>query len=238
LPSLPQHERRNRLLQALPQADYGRLAPDLQPADLPLRHVIQAADAPIDTVVFPDEGIASIVASGRDGRQIEVGLYGRDGTSAALLLLGGDHSPYEHLMQVAGHGVQVRAAAVVELFEESAAARRVFLRYAHTLTVQTAQTAFANGRCTVEQRLARWLLMCRDRLDADTVPLTHEFLGLMLGVRRSSVTVALQAFEAAGLTRGGHGQVLILDRPQMEDLAGDSYGVAEADFRRLIGGAI
>jgi CRP-like cAMP-binding protein len=113
--------------------------------------------------------------------------------------------------------------------------RVLFLKFVQTFMVQTAHTAIANGRANVEERLARWVLMARDRLDSDEIPPTHEFLSLMLGVRRAGVTVALSALEKRGWLRANHGRLVVLNRRGLEKVAGAYYGVPEAELRRLMG---
>ena len=230
-----QSEMRNRLLRALPAADFDRLAGGIEAVELPVRTVIQPVDTPFEFVTFPGSGIASIVAVTSDDRRLEVGLYGRDGMSGQLLMLGGDRSPHEHFMQVAGAGHRVRARELEAVVEESRASRLLLLRYVLSFTLQVAGTALSNGAYTVEERLARWLLMSDDRLDGEEMALTHEFLALMLGVRRSSVTVALQVFEGAKLIHARRGHVRLLDRAKLAEIAGDSYGGPEAEHQRLLG---
>jgi CRP-like cAMP-binding protein len=117
---------------------------------------------------------------------------------------------------------------------ESVTLRELLLRYVQTLLIQTAQSAVANARYQIEARLARWLLMCHDRVEGDEIALTHEFMAMMIGAQRSGVTVALHILEGAAMIRSKRGRVIILDREKLEDLAGDSYGPAEAEYRRLI----
>jgi CRP-like cAMP-binding protein len=138
-------------------------------------------------------------------------------------------------MQVAGDGLGVSSAKLNQAMEESPALHRSLLRYGHAFVVQTAQTALANGRSKIEERLARWLLMANDRLDGDQVPLTHEFLSVMLGVRRPGVTVTLDLLEKEGLIQARRGTVAILDRTGLRKISNGAYGAAEAEFKRLFG---
>lgn len=188
----------------------------------------------MEHVWFPESGLGSIISSTSDGRRLEVGIYGRDGMSGTPLMLGVDRTPHEHLIQVAGAGLRIPANAFMASVNESESLRSLMLRYVQVFTVQTASTALANGGFNIDERLARWLLMCDDRADG-VVRLTHEFLSIMLGVRRSSVTVALQTLEGAGLIRASRGQITITDRAKLEEVAGDSYGPPEAEYERLIG---
>ena len=164
-------------------------------------------------------------------------MVGSEGLAgAAPIVLGVDRSPYGCFIQMAGKGLRLSTHDLREAVRQSPSLQRLLLRYVQSLLTQTAQTAFANAHYTVEKRLARWLLMCRDRADSDSMELTHEFLSMMLGVRRPGVTVALQTLEGNGLIGSTRGRVLIRDRKGLEALAKDSYGVAEAEYAKLIEG--
>src|SRR6185436_19982742 len=141
----------------------------------------------------------------------------------------------ECFMQIAGAGLRIKAHDVRRAMAASASLHRHLLRFVQAFMIQMGQTALANACHVIEQRLARWLLMCHDRVDGDELATTHEFLSLMLGVRRAGVTVALQAFEERGLIATQRGQVTVLNRAKLEGVAGDSYGAAEAEYERLIG---
>ena len=225
---------RNRLLAALRPADLELLLPHLKPVDLPLRHSLEAAGQAIDNVYFLESGIASVVAVDSRGRRIEAGIIGNEGMTGVSLVLGADSSPNETFIQIAARGHRIAARRIREAMQASATLREMFLRFANAFMVQTTQTALANGRGRVEERLARWLLMARDRVEDDSLPLTHEFLALMLGVRRSGVTVALHELEGAGFVKSIRGVVIVRDRSGLERLAAGFYGVAEAELGRLL----
>jgi CRP-like cAMP-binding protein len=177
----------------------------------------------------------SVVAEKADGRSIEVGVYGRDGFSGMALLLGSDRTPHHHYMQIGGSGFRMEVADFQSIVADNPALRLVLLRFVHVFMTQTAQSALVNGSSIIEERLARWILMCRDRLDSNEFPITHDFLSMMLGVRRSSVTDAIHLLEGANLIKATRGNILIVDRDRLERAAGASYGVPEAEYRRLIG---
>jgi hypothetical protein len=166
-------------------------------------------------------------------RSIEVGLIGREGMSGLAVVMGTDRSPNETFMQVAGGGQRISAAKLRPRMEQSGTLRRAFLCYAHAFAIQTAYTAMANGRSKLEERLARWLLMAHDRLDGDELPLTHEFIAMMLGVRRPGVTVALSLLENDGLIHANRGAISIIDRKGLEESSNGAYGASEAEYRRL-----
>ena len=225
----------NRLLRRMSPDDFALLQPDLQVVDLDLRFVLAAPNRMIEHLYFPEQGVASVVATAADGSRMEVGLFGRDGFSGTSLLLGVDRTPHETFMQVGGSGLRIEAGAALRTVGRSAALHALLMKYIQVLAVQTAHTAVANGGYTIEQRLARWLLMTHDRLDGDELPLTHEFLAIMLAVRRSGVTVVTQVLEGQGIIRAERGRITVLDRARLEEVAGGSYGVPEAEYRRLIG---
>ncbi len=226
---------RNHLLRRLSAADFAQLAPHLRLDTLGRDCTILMADQPVETMWFMESGMVSIVAEKRDGRSIEVGVYGREGLSGCSLLLGSDRTPHHHYMQIEGSGWRIAPSELLRLIDRSPALRNVLLLFVHVLMTQAAQSALVNGSSVIEERLACWLLMCHDRIDGDDFAITHDFLSMMLGVRRSSVTHAIHQLEGTHLIKANRGRVKILDRVNLEFLAGASYGVPEAEYRRLIG---
>lgn len=225
----------NKLLALMPREDLQFLSAHLEDIDLPLRMKLEISHKPIEFAYFIGAGFASIVANGVKGRPIEVGVIGREGMTAMAVVMGTDSSPHETFIQAAGKGQRIRAAILRERLEASEGLRRTLLRYGHVLGIQTAQTALSNGRDKLEERLARWLLMAQDRIDADELPLTHEFLAMMLGVRRPGVTIALNLLEKQGIIQSTRGVTVIVDREALEECANGSYGTPEAEFQRLFG---
>lgn len=152
------------------------------------------------------------------------------------LLLGTDRSPYETFIQVDGHPcLRMEAAHFTAALDRSNTLRTLFGRFVHVFTVQAGQSASSNAHQRIEARLARWLLMCHDRVEGDEIELTHRFIAMMIAAERSGVTVSLHILEGNGLIRSRRGRVLIVDRDKLEELAAASYGVPEAEYRRLIG---
>jgi CRP-like cAMP-binding protein len=231
----PPPSSRNLLLASLSPADLGSLLPHLGPVDLPLRHVLEKPDKRVDAVYFPEAGFASVVAVQGKGTQVEVGLIGREGMSGLTIVLGNHRSPHSTYMQAAGEGQRIGTGELRKAMQQSASLHGSLLKYVQVFMTQTAHTAIANARAKLEERLARWILMADDRLDGKILPLTHEFLSLMLGVRRAGVTEALHALEAQNLIQPARGEIVVLNRKGIERKAGDSYGVPEAEYRRLIG---
>lgn len=220
---------RNRLLAGLSPADFERLQPHLQPVSLDLREVMLDAKGPIPHVTFIERGIASGLANTSEGR-IEVGLVGSEGMIGLPVVLGIDRSPYAYMVQGVGEGLRISAGELRAAVGESPSLQARLLRYAHVLMVQKAQTAFANAAFTVEARLARWILMTHDRTEGDELLLTHDFLSMMLGVRRPGVTVAVQVLEGNRLIRATRGRITVLDRDGLEAVADDAYGLAESEY--------
>ena len=236
LMAVPAHTSvRNRLLAMLSPVNFSLLQPQLERGPLPVGTRLVEPNTPIEYVYFLEEGIASVVATTPQGRRIEAGIIGREGLSGIPILLGLDRTPHECFIHTAGKGLRIKADDLRRAMAASASLHQHLLRFVQAFMVQMGQTALANGSHTLEQRLARWLLMCRDRVDGDELSTTHEFLSLMLGVRRAGVTVALQGFEDRGTISTKWKRVTILDRAKLEAVAGDSYGVPEAEYARLFG---
>jgi CRP-like cAMP-binding protein len=213
----------NRILAGLPRQDFALIEPHLEPVDLPIRKTLETRRKRIDHVYFPESGFASVVANGSDKPSIEVGIIGREGMTGLAVVLGGDRAQHSTYIQVAGNGQRVSAVRLREVDEQSPALHRAMLRYAYAFLAQTTTTALANGRSKIEERLARWLLMAHDRLGGETLALTHEFLGLMLGTHRPGVTLALQGLERAGFITTRRGKITILDRKALEKSSNGTY---------------
>jgi len=225
----------SNLISTLSSADRALIEPQLKPVDLARETVLEEADTPIRRVYFLISGVGSTVASTRNGSSIEVGLFGLEGMSGTAVVMQSGHSTHKTFMQVGGDGLCIEADSLRDLMERSPSLQRHLLRYVQTLLTQTSQTVLSQGHSRLEERLARWLLMCHDRISGDTMSLTHVFLSIMLGVRRAGVTVATQVLEGKGLIRAHRGKIIILDRAGLEDIAKEIYGVPEAEYARLIG---
>ena len=234
---VPAHDRvRNRLLAALSLEDYEAVRAVAEPVPLPLKDGLIAPDTPIAHVWFPESGIVSLVAITEENDRIEVGIVGREGLAGAPLVLGVDRTPHEYFVQVEGTALRLPTTAFVALLEERQGLRTLMMRYLHVFQLQSAQTTLANGAYDIIERLARWLLMCDDRLDGPEFQLTHVFLSMMLGVRRPGVTTAMHILEGMGAIQARRARITILDRDRLVELAGGSYGGAEREYGRLIEG--
>jgi CRP-like cAMP-binding protein len=227
--------RNNRLLASLSTNDRGMLEPHLEVVTLALRKRLEQPNRRIDAVYFPHSGFASVVAIQSSKKQVEVGLIGREGMSGLPIVLGNHRSPHSTYIQAAGDGQCIRAGDLRKAMSESPSLRDSLLKYVQAFSVQATHTAVCNAQSRLDQRLARWLLMAHDRMRGDLLPLTHEFLSIMLGVRRPGVTDALSALQRQGLITCARGGITVKDRKGLERHAGESYGIPEAEYRRLIG---
>ena len=231
----PSPRSRNRLLAALSPTDLALLQPHLRFLAVAVRHEIERPNRRIDAVYFMDAGIASVVAVQADETQVEVGLIGFEGMTGTAVVLGGDQSPHSTYIQVAGEARWIKADQLRKAMRASDLLHAVLLKYVQVFMVQTTHAAIANARAHIDQRLARWILMAHDRTGDKTLALTHEFLALMLGVRRPGVTEALQSLKRQNLIETGRNQIVVLSRSGIEKMAGPSYGAPEKEYRRLIG---
>ncbi|MCO4318824.1 Crp/Fnr family transcriptional regulator [Phyllobacterium sp. 21LDTY02-6] len=225
----------NYLLRKLPIEAFHFLSPVMKIVDLPLKRVLVETNQPNSHVFFIEQGLASVVASTGDDESIEVGHVGYEGVSGAHIVLRADRTPNRTFMQVEGIGVSVPVVELEQMFERFNMARELFLKYVHTAELQLAHSALANARYNMQERLARWLLMCHDRLRVNDLALTHEFLALMLGVRRSGVTNEIHVLEGMHAIKATRGNIRIVDRSRLEEIAGGCYGVPEREYERLIG---
>jgi CRP-like cAMP-binding protein len=227
-----QSELRNNLLRKLSEADFEVVAPCLVSVDLVLKQEILHRGNPIDYVYFPEDCVCSVLALTDNVNPIEVGIFGYEGMSD-LLLREGQTSALTLLIQVAGSAFRIGAADFVRLFNEQPSFRDMVLRYKEVAAIQFAFTALAHGSFTIEERLARWLLMSFDRSKRETIPMVHEFLAAMLAVRRSGITTATHVLEGAGAIRASRGSITIRDRNKLLEMAGESYGAPEAYYDLL-----
>jgi len=212
----------NRILSRLSREDFALLEPHLEPVNLPVRKQIETPKKRIDQIYFIESGFASVVANGTSKPSIEVGIIGREGMTGLGVVLGNDRPPHETFVQVAGQAQRISAAKLRAADQQSSTLHRAMLRYAQTFLHQATTTALANGRSKIEERLARWLLMAADRIDGE-LPLTHEFLGLMLGTYRPGVTKAVQALEKEGLIAARRSAITILNRRALEKRSNGTY---------------
>jgi CRP-like cAMP-binding protein len=225
---------RNRLLAVVLERDSTRIAKRLELVLLASRQILTEANQPIEHVFFPQSGIVSIIAQTGEGDRMDIGMIGWEGLVGLPIVHEVDRSPHCCCVQVAGEAMRMTAADLQRAMQERPDLRRVLLHYAQAVLFQAAQIAICNARHRLEGRLALWLLQAGDRLDNNKVPLTHETLGLLLGVRRAGVTAALNALESAGAIYHGRSRVIIHDRVKLEAATCSCYGLIKAEFDRLL----
>jgi len=226
---------RNRLLSRLTLEDFNAIETALEPIELPRAFAFSTPDTAPEHVYFIEAGIGSIVAITPEGQRSEVGIFGPEGMTPASLVLDSVSSPYSIFMQIPGHGLRLRTEMLREAVARSDSMRHLLSRYAYALSVQTSYTGLSNSVHRIDERLARWILMCHDRTSGDRIALTHEFLSVMLAVRRSSVTTALHVLEGKHLVYSERNLITVRDRRALELFAGDAYGVPEREYERLLG---
>jgi CRP-like cAMP-binding protein len=224
----------NRLLATLSQADHDLLRPFLERVDLDVRQILDTPCESISHVYFLESGLVSIVGMVSPHCRVEVGMVGYEGMTGLDAVLGDESSPNETLVQCPGSAFRISTAALRRIMRKSESFTARLLRYVRVFLVQSSQTALANGRGKLDERLARWLLMWDDRVfDADAT-ITHDFLALLLGVTRPSVTIALHELEGKGLIRSTRSHVRILDRDGLRGAANGFYGIPEVEYERSI----
>lgn len=226
---------RNELLAALPPEDVERLRPHFQRVSLVLNQVLYEQGGPMDEVYFVGDGVVSLTADTGDNGLVEVGMTGREGLAGASVLLDpGAVSAHRVTVQVPGHAIRMQTPAFREAVERSPILRDRCLRYLQVTLIQTSQVAACNVRHELPERLARWLLMTHDRLEGDDLPLTHEFLAQMLGVRRAGVSVVATALQSQELIRQARGRITVLDRAGLEEAACNCYQFIKSNRDRIM----
>jgi len=232
---MPETSSRNLLLASLPHQEYARLASDLKHVPLPVRTVLYQAGGEIEHVYFPEAGVVSWVVMTDDGDGVEAGTTGKEGF-AGCALLNGDHlSHAQAIVQIPGEGLRMSADSFRKAIQASEPFSALMRRYSQALTIQISQTAACNRLHSVEERLSRWLLLTEDRVGSAHFPLTQDFLAMMLGVRRATVTVSAGTLQAAGFIRYHRGEITILDRERLEATACECYRAVRDQFERLLG---
>jgi CRP-like cAMP-binding protein len=230
----PNSPHQNRLLAAFSPEDSERFFSNLHPVSLVMRHVIQAVADPFEYVYFIEQGVASVLTTMANGATIEVGMIGMEGLVGVSALFGAEVSSQNVIIQIPLTALRMNTARCVEAFNQSTEVRKVLLRFADMLFNLSAQTAACNRLHSIEQRCARWLLMARARHTSDVIPMTHEFLSSMLGVRRAGVTETAGELQRSGLIRLQQGKVTIIDRDGLEGAACECYALDRDRLNHLL----
>jgi len=223
---------KNLLLASLPQRDQGLFA-NLQRVPLTLKKIVYEEGSALNFIYFIEEGVASILMNLANGDTIEIGMVGREGMIGVSALLGAKNSAQQVVVQAGGTALRLRAESCKAIFDKSAAFRKIALRFLDSFFNLTAQTAACNSLHVIEQRCARWLLMATERIQSDSIPMTHEFLSSMIGVRRAGVTETAGELQRLGLIRYSRGQFTITDRKGLEAISCECYGIDHHQYRRL-----
>ena len=228
--------RQNRLLGALPPATLAQLLPHLTPIKIKRGAVIYELDAPIGSVYFVTSGLLSLVKTMRDGRMVEIGAIGTEGVAGVNALFDVDTAMFETFMQVPGAALRIPVHELVKLMESDRLLHDLMEGYVHVILAQIAQTAACNRLHSIEERCCRWLLTCHDSAGGDEFLLTQEFLAVMLGVRRVSVTIAASGLQKAGFIKYRRGRLTVTSRAGLEAQACECYATVRAITDRLLSG--
>jgi CRP-like cAMP-binding protein len=217
----------NEVLLDIPEDEYALMRPHLEPVDLPQHTILFEPTEKINFAYFPNDGMTSLVITVKDGRSVEVGMVGREGMVGTPLVAGMRSGLCRAIMQIAGSGLRIRSEVLLDALQDAPHLRVSLNRYALCQGLEVAQIAACNRLHEIEQRLARWLLMCQDRVDSPFLPLTQEFLAEMLGTGRPTVSLASGMLQRAGLIENVRGTVRILNRKQLESTACECYGMIQ-----------
>jgi len=227
----------NRLLSSLAPADIDAIRPHLETIDLPQEMVVFADGEAISRVYFPHRGIISLLVDLASGDMIETAMIGRDSLVGGLSAIDGKISLNRAVVQVAGAASVLSADRLRHAAAQSADLRAILIRHEQAILAQSQQSAACNATHTLEARLARWLLRCRDLLDSEDIPLTQEFLAQMLGVRRASVTLVANTLQQAGLIAYKRGHIRVQDVEGLKESACECYATLRSHADRLLGPA-
>ncbi len=230
---MPSEHFDNTILSILPPAELASVQQHLEHVDLQKGHVLALAGQDIEHVYFLDHGLGSIVAVSPEGQKAEAGMFGREGFAPTPPAAGSLRSFHEVVIQTPGHGYRIEVYALWSLMAEYPLFANLLQRSVLNLATQVSYTALSNAIHHVDERLARWLLMSHDRLRQDELLITHDYMALMLAVRRPSVTTALHVLEGNGFIRSERGCIRIRNRAAIEEFARDAYGRPEAEHAAL-----
>ena len=230
--------RKNFLLASLPDVEFERVQSHLQPVSLKLGQVLYESGDRLDYVYLPTTAIISLLYVMENGATAEIGVVGNDGILGIALFMGGDTTPNRAVIQSAGEAFKMKAKDLRAEFTLGGVFHNLLLRYTQALITQISQTAVCNRLHSVEQQLGRWLLLSHDRLNSDTLVMTHDLISNMLGVRREGVTMAARKLAARKLIKNVRGSITILDRQGLEKAVCECYDVVNNEYNRLLGRGI
>ncbi len=231
---VPDTPRQNHLLAALPEADYARLLPDLEPLPMPLGWALYESGDQMTHLYFPTTSIVSLLYVMEGGESAEIAITGNEGLIGISLFMGGESTPSRAVVQSAGTGYRLKAGILKKEFARGGALQFLALRFTQALITQMAQTAVCNRHHALDQQLCRWLLLSLDRLSCNELTMTQELIANMLGVRREGVTEAAHKLQADGLIRYSRGRITVLNRPELERRVCECYAVVKKENDRLL----
>jgi CRP-like cAMP-binding protein len=226
--------RANRLLAALDSDDFAALEPHLHGVSLQQDQVLYEAGDPLRHAFFPHDMVVSLVAVLKDGRSAEMAVYGREGALGLVSSMMARQSFGRYIVQASGTASRIELERLHQVISHRPKVRQLMLNFAEAMMARVLQNVACNAVHSVEARCCRWILSMHDRLDRDTVPLTHEFLADMLGVQRSTVSSIARALQEAGLIRQGRGVITVMDRAGLEQTSCECYGTVRRSFERLL----
>ncbi len=227
---------KNSILAALPAEDYERIAPSLTPVSLELGDILFEPGERVRQIYFPITSLISMLATMEDGTTVEACVVGNEGVLGLSAILGAETSTMQGLVQVSGEALSISAERFVDEFKRGGQFQSLVLRHTHSLFTLVSQTAACNRLHTLEERLARWMLTTRDRVQRAEFLLTQEFIARLLGTRRSGVTVAAGILQNAGLIKYTRGRITILSREKLEAASCECYRTVKEEYDRYLGG--
>ena len=226
--------RQNRLLGALPDAEWARWEAHLEPVDMPLGKVLYESGSRLSHVYFPTTSIVSLLYVMEDGASAEIAVVGNEGIVGISLFMGGESTPSRALVQSAGQGFRLKADLMLLEFNRAGPVLHLLLRYTQALITQMSQTAVCNRHHSLDKQLCRWLLLSLDRLHSEELVMTQELIANMLGVRREGVTEAAGNLQDDGLIRYQRGHITVLNRAGLEKRTCECYAVVKKEYDRLL----
>ena len=226
--------RQNRLLAALPDAEWAHWRPFMEPVDMPLGKVLYESGRKLTHVYFPTTAIISLLYVLEDGASAEIAVVGDEGIVGIALFMGGETTPNRAIVQSAGNAFRLEAHLMMQEFDRAGPVLHLLLRYTQALITQMAQTAVCNRHHSLDQQLCRWLLLSLDRLRSNELLMTQELIANMLGVRREGVTEAAGHLQNAGLIHYRRGRITVLDRDRLEQRTCECYAVVKREYDRLL----
>jgi CRP-like cAMP-binding protein len=230
----PGAQPRNRILRSLSHEEYSRLLPFSEKVILGAGDILFEAGDRIADLYFIESGMASLLSTTESGSTVEVGMVGYEGFVGSALLLKTNRMPYRSMMQIAGEAIKIKAQPVLDQFDRNLDFRNLLLRYLHLILTQVSQSALCNRFHTLEGRLCRWLMISREIINSDEIPLTQEVIAQMLGVARTGVTMTAGVLQQSGLIRYRRGKITILDREALARSSCECYRVVRQELDRYL----